>query len=215
MGQATEEQLTRDIDARRADLSRDLDALTDKVSPTQIVERRKAATRSKFRSLRDKVMGTVHEQRESVASAGSDAGGAMSGAASGAADSVTSSAQNAKGTIQHQAQGNPLAAGMVAFGAGWVISSLLPASEKEERAAQQLVESAKDSSLADEARAVGQEMGQNLKDSASEAAQEVKGTAQQSAENVKQEGQSSAESVKQEGQQRAQHTQKDVQNRSS
>lgn len=56
MGQAAEEQLTRDIEARRAELSRDNDALTDKVSPAQIMERRKEATHSRFRSMRDKVM---------------------------------------------------------------------------------------------------------------------------------------------------------------
>ena len=56
MGQGTEEQLTRNIEGTREDLSRDLDALTDKISPSQIMERRKEATKSRFRSVRDKVM---------------------------------------------------------------------------------------------------------------------------------------------------------------
>ena len=204
MGQGTEEQLTQDIEARRAELSRDLDALTDKVSPAQMVERRKEATRSKARSIRDQVMGTAQDSRQGVASAGT-----------GAADSMTGGAQGAVGAIERQTEGNPLTAGLVAFGAGWLVSSLMPASEKEAQAAHQLVESAKDSRLADEARSVGQEMGQNLKESASEAADQVKSAAQDSAETVKQEGQSSAESVKTEGQERAQHVQQDVQKRST
>jgi ElaB/YqjD/DUF883 family membrane-anchored ribosome-binding protein len=204
MGQATEEQLTRDIEARRAELSRDLDALTDKVSPAQMVERRKQATRTKFRSMREKVMGSAHDTRHGFSSAGSSA-----------TDSVTSGAQSAVETIEQKTEGNPLAAGLIAFGAGWLISSLLPASEKEAQAAQQLVERAKESPVMDEAKSVGQEMGQNLKESAAERAQQVKSTAQDSAETVKQEGQSSAETVKQEGQSRAQHVTEDVKGRTS
>lgn len=211
MGQATEEQLTRDIEARRAELSRDLDALTDKVSPAQMVERRKQATRSRFRSMRERVMGSAHDTRRSVSSAGSSATGAVSGATG----SVSSGAQSAVGTIEQKAEGNPLAAGLIAFGAGWLVSSLLPASEKEAQAAQQLVERAKESPFLDEAKSVGQEMGQNLKESATEAAQQVKSTAQDSAETVKQEGQSSAETVKQEGQSRAQNVTEDVRGRTT
>jgi len=183
MGQGAEEQqLTSEIAASRAELSRDLDALTDKVSPAQMVERRKEATRSRFRSMRDRVMGSADDARQSMSSAGG---------------SVTGSAQGAVGTLERRTEGNPLAAGVIAFGAGWLVSSLLPASEKETRAAQQVVDRAKEHGqpLVDEARSVGQEMGENLKESAGQAAQEMKGTAQESAQAVKQEGQSSAQTV--------------------
>jgi hypothetical protein len=204
MGQAAEEQLTRDIDTRRAELSRDIDALTDRVSPAQVVERRKAATRSRVRSMRDKVMGSAQHTKQKAASGGSHA-----------TDSVQSTAHHAADTVERQTEGNPLAAGLVAFGAGWLASSLMPAHEKEAHAAQQLVETAKDNPLVDEAKSVGQEMGESLKESATGAADQVKSTAQSSAEHVKQEGQSSAETVKQEGQGRAQHVQEDVKGRTS
>lgn len=181
---------------RRAELSRDLDALTGKVSPSQI-ERRKEATRSKLRSMRERVMGTAQDTRQGMASAGSGAGGAVSDAASGAADTITGSAQGAKTRLEHQAEGVPLAGSVIAFGAGWLISSLMPASDKEERLVHQLVESTKDSPLVDEARMVGHDMADSRKESASEAAEEVKNTAQESAETVKEEGQYSAESVQQ------------------
>ena len=77
MGQGTEEQLTRNIEGTREDLSRDLDALTDKISPSQIMERRKEATKSRFRSVRDKVMGSAESTRQGMASAG----GSMTGTA--------------------------------------------------------------------------------------------------------------------------------------
>ena len=39
---------------------------------------------------------------------------------------------------RRQTQGNPLAAGLIAFGVGWLVSSLLPDSQKERELAHQL-----------------------------------------------------------------------------
>ena len=183
MGQATEERMSTEIAGTRENLSRDVDALYDKVSPGRAVERRKAAVRGRVSSLRDSVMGSAQ-------SAG--------GSAQGAAGSVQDKAQSAVGAVQSQTQGSPLAAGLVAFGAGMVISALIPASRAEAQAAQRLTETVKDSPVMDEAKSVGQEIGENLKQSATEAAQEVKGTAQEAAANVKDEGQAAAQSVKEE-----------------
>jgi polyhydroxyalkanoate synthesis regulator phasin len=118
--------------------------------------------------------------------------------ASNLADSATSTAADAARSVQQRAEGNPLAAGLIAFGAGALIASLIPASEKESQAAQKLVETAKEQGqpIVEEAKSVGQEMGQELKDRAAEAGQEVKASAQESMEHVKQEGQSSAQDVK-------------------
>ncbi len=77
MGQATEERMTTDIDRTRQDLSRDVDALYDKVSPSRVVERRKTAMRHRVSSMKESVMGTAH-----------DATGSAQGAAQGAAGSV-------------------------------------------------------------------------------------------------------------------------------
>jgi hypothetical protein len=136
-------------------------------------------------------MGTASSTGSQVASAGSGLGDS----ASGAVGSVTDTAQGAMGTVQSRTQGNPLAAGMIAFGAGMLISALIPASDKEAQAAQRVVETAKDQGLVDEVSSVGQEMGQNLKQAATEAAEEVKSTAQDSAQTVAQ-GQSSAQTVR-------------------
>ena len=200
MGQRTEEQLTTDIENTRDDLSRNLDALNDRVNPSRVMERRKEAARSKFGSLRDKVMGSAHDAKHSASSTSSS----MGDKASSAADSVTGTAHDAAQTVQQKAEGNPLAAGLMAFGAGVLISSIIPASEKESQAAQKLVETAKEHGqpIMDEAKAAGQEMGQNLKEEATQAAQEVKASAQDSAQNVKQEGQSSAATVKDDTKQR-------------
>jgi hypothetical protein len=192
MGQGTEEQLTGQIAGTRQDLSRNVDALYDKVSPGRIVERRKEAVRGRVASLKDSVMGSAGNAGESA----QGAAGSVKDSASGAASAVAGTAQSAVGTIERQTQGAPLAAGMVAFGAGMIVSALIPASQKEAQAAHQLTEAVKDSSLVDEAKSAGQQIGQNLKESATDAVQEVKASAQDSAATVKDEGQSAAQTVK-------------------
>jgi hypothetical protein len=77
-----------------------------------------------------------------------------------------------------------------------LIASLIPATEKESKVASQTVDAIKDSGIVDEAKSVGQQVGQDLKDSAMDSAQQVKNTAQESVEQVKQESQSSAQAVK-------------------
>jgi hypothetical protein len=186
--------MTTEIAGTRENLSRDVDALYDKVSPGRVVGRKKAAVRGRLSTFKDTVMGSA----QSVGGSAQGAAGSVSGTASSAAGAVQDKAQSAVGTVQSQTQGSPLAAGLVAFGAGMVISALIPASKAEAQAAQQLTEAVKDSPLMDEAKSVGQEIGQHLKESATEAAQEVKGTAQEAATNVKDEGQAAAQSVKEE-----------------
>jgi hypothetical protein len=177
MGQGTEERMTNDIDRTRQELSRDVDALYDKVSPARVVERRKAAVRGRLSSMKDSVMGSAH---------------GASGSASGAAHGVQDAAGAAVHAVERRTEGSPIGAGLVAFGAGMVIAALIPASQKEAQVAGQLVDAAKQSPLLDEAKAAGQEMGEHLKDSAAWAVQEVKATAQDAASQVKQEGQSAA-----------------------
>ena len=193
MGQDTEGLTTTpaDIDATRSNLSRDIDELTDKVSPSRVVERRKEAAKGRLGSIRDTVMGASPI-------GGSGGGGGVGSKVSDAAGSVSDTTGGALDAVGSRAQGNPLAAGLVAFGAGMLISALIPASEKEAKLAQRAVDAAKEHGqpVVDEAKSVGQQMGEELKGSAVESAQQVKETAQDSVDNVKQEGQSSAQTVK-------------------
>jgi gas vesicle protein len=203
MGQNTEGLSTTpaDIEATRSDLSRDIDELADKVSPARVVDRRKQAAKGRLDSVRTKVMGAMPSGGSGHSSSGAGLSGAASnatGSVSNAAGSVSDAASGAVGTIGSKAQGNPLAAGVVAFGAGMLLSALLPASQKEAELAQRTVEAAKEHGqpLVDHAKSVGSDMASDLKDSASDSAEQVKASAQDSAQTVKQEGQSSAQTVK-------------------
>jgi gas vesicle protein len=186
MGQSTEE-LTSQIEDTRQRMASDIDTLQDRVSPSAIVERRKRAVRGRFSSMKTRVMGTTQSATDSVSSAASSA----TSTASSAGGSVATTAQD-------RVEGTPLAAGLVAFGAGVVLASLVPASRAEAEAAHRVVETAKDKGqpLVEEARTAGQDVLQNVKESAQQSAEHVKDSAQESAQTVRDEAQSSAGTVR-------------------
>ena len=105
--------------------------------------------------------------------------------------------------VVRQTQGNPLAAGIIAFGVGWLVSSLLPASEKETQLAQQAETAVRDNkdALLAPAKQAAQEIGDQLKPAAQDAVESVKSTAQDAAATVKSEGQSAAQDVQGQAQQ--------------
>ena len=212
--------IRRQIEDTRRELSYDVDALNEKVNPSRVMDRRVTAAKGRISGLKDKVMGSAHQTTSSVRGSSSNVAGSVQGAASNAAGSVQDAASTAVDAVQQapdaivrQAQGNPLAAGLIAFGAGWLVSSLLPATQKEQQLAQQ-AESAlrenKDALLAP-AKQAAQEIGEQLKPAAQQAVEEVKSTAQGAAETVKQEGQSAAQDV----QGQAQQSKQSVQSRTS
>jgi hypothetical protein len=204
------EVIRRQIEDTRRELSYDVDALNEKVNPARVVDRRMTAAKGRVSRVKEKVMGSAQDTRYQAHGMASNATGSVQSAASSAAESVQGAASTAVDTVQQtpdmivrQTQGNPLAAGLIAFGVGWLVSSLLPATEKEKQLAQQAetaVKENKDALLAP-AKQAAQEIGEELKPAAQQAAQEVKATAQDAAQTVKDEGQSAAQDVKGQAQQ--------------
>ena len=84
--------------------------------------------------------------------------------------------------VVRQARGNPIAAGLIAFGVGLLAASLLPETETEKRAGAAVAE--KSEGLVEQAKEAGKEMAQELKGTAQEAAQSVKDTAREAASNT-------------------------------
>lgn len=173
------EVLRSQIEVTRRGLGADVDALADKVTPSKIMDRQKDKVRGVFSSAKDKVMGTASDMGDSV----SGAAGGMSGAAHDAA-------HDAVGT----AKGNPLAVGLIAFGVGWLASSLLPASTVEKKVAANVKEAAEP--LTQEVTDAAKQMGENLKQPLADAAEAVKGTATDAAGAVKSETESSVDDVR-------------------
>lgn len=177
------EQIRRDIESTRHELSHNVNELGETVSPSNVAARQKAKMQSKASDWKDQIMGAAEDAKESVSSSTDDLG---------------SSVRGVQQATRRKTQGNPLAVGAIALAAGWLVGSLLPASDKEREAAQMIQDKAQP--LVDQGReelkTVGQEMGEHLKEPAQQAAEEIKDTAQQGAEHVKSEGQSATEDVK-------------------
>ena len=215
------EVIRRQIEDTRRELSYDVDALNEKVNPSRVMDRRVTAAKGRMTNLKEKVMGTAQDSTSqaqyraqhaagTVQGAASNAANSVQGAASSAADSVQSAASSAVGAVQQapdaivrQAQGNPLAAGLIAFGVGWLVSSLLPASEKEKQLAQQAESAVKEhkDTLLEPAKQAAQEFGEQLKPAAQQAVDSVKSTAQDAATTVTEEGKSAATDVQGQAQQ--------------
>jgi hypothetical protein len=210
------EQIRREIERTQATLSQDVDALTEKVTPGKIVERRVDRARDAATRLKEKVMGTTqdygHHAAGGVRSVASGAVDRVSGTASSAASSVQDAASSAAGTVQdaastavdavqeaprvlrRQTRGNPLAAGLIAFGAGWLVSSLLPASRREQELADQARQVAQEK-VQPVAQQVASEVRENLREPAQQAVESVRSTAQDAKDTVAEEGRFAAQDV--------------------
>ena len=200
------EQIRREIERTQANLSQDVDALTDKVTPSRIVERRVDRARDTVGRLKDKVMGdnptnSGQHYGGGIQGAASTAADRVSGTASSAASSVQDAASTAAGAVQEaprairrQARGNPLAAGLIAFGAGWLVSSLLPASRREQELADQAKQVAQEKVQPVVAQ-VASEVGDNLREPAQQAVASVRSTAQDAKDTVAEEGRAATQDV--------------------
>ena len=87
-----------------------------------------------------------------------------------------------------------LAAGLIAFGAGWLISSLLPATQREQQLAGQAKDAAQEN-LQPIAQQVATEVKENLQPVAQQAVESVKATAQDAGQTVFEEGRSATQDV--------------------
>jgi hypothetical protein len=149
----------------------------------------------------DRVSGTASSAASSVQDAASSAASSVQGAASSAAGTVQDAASTAVGAVQEapqairrQTRGNPLAAGLIAFGAGWLVSSLLPASRREQELADQAKQVAQEK-VQPAAQQVAAEVKENLREPAQQAVESVKSTAQDAKDTVTDEGRSAAQDV--------------------
>jgi len=190
--------IRRQIEDTRRELSYDVDALNEKVNPARVMDRRVSAAKGRFTHVKEKVMGSASDTTSSAQGVMSDAAGTL---------------QETPDMVVRQTQGNPLAAGMIAFGVGWLVSSLLPASEAEKQLAQQAETAIRENkdALLEPAKQAAQEIGEQLKPAAQEAVESVRATAQDAAATVKDEGQSAVQDV----QDQAQQSKETVQSRAS
>jgi len=173
------DQIRREIERTRSELSDNVNALGDKVNPGSIAKRQVGKVRGAATSVKDAVMGSASDAADSAGSVAGSVGDAVSDAPS---------------AVARKAQGSPIAAGLIAFGAGLLVSSLLPASRVEQQAAENIKDTAQP--MVDDLTDTAKEIAGNLKEPAQHAVDEVKSTATDAAATVKDDATSAVDDVK-------------------
>lgn len=177
------EELRREIARTRADMDRTLAELEDRVSPSRIRQRQTDKMRSRWQRTRESVMGSTGD--------GPGARDRMSDTAGSMGDAMRDAPQRVEDTTR----GNPLAAGMIAFGLGALAGSLFPSSGAERSVASGLRDEFEEP-VRSELQESGQQMKGNLQGHAEQAMEDTKRTAQQGAERTQQRAKGSAEEVR-------------------
>lgn len=177
------EIIRRDIESTRTELSRDVDALTEKVSPSRVVGRRVEGAKDRFSGMKERVMGSSSDPYDNGAV------GSVTDKASSVTSSVGDAAGQAPTVARQKTQGNPLAAGLIAFGVGWLASSLVPATQKEQEAA---------TAAKDKASEHSDTLTAPLKEAAGNAKENLSGPTQDAVQSVKDRATDAAATVKDE-----------------
>ena len=204
------DEIRADIERTRATLSDDVDDLAESVKPKNVAGRQVGKVKEAASNLKDRVMGsddddysgsavgTVSDRAYAAKDAVSDRAYAAKDAVTEKASEAGDAVRQAPATMKRKTQGNPLAAGAIAFGLGMLLSSLIPSTEKEREAVSTLQDNLEP--VKEKASEVARDMGESLKPAAQEAAESVKSTTREGVESVKQEGQSAAQDVKDQAQ---------------
>jgi len=119
MSSNSPEEIQEDIDRTRQDLRENVDALQEKVSIKGAANRSADKVKESMSNVKDTIMGKADLAKESVASAGGSAG-------------------QLPDRARRTTQGNPLAVGLGAFAIGWLVGSLIPASQREREAVEKV-----------------------------------------------------------------------------
>ena len=198
------DDIRRDIERTRADLSHNVNALADQTNPANIARRQVDRVTGGARDLKTRIFGDPHDPWDdgAVGDVQHRAAGAVEDArvaAAGAVEDAKGAVQDAPRQVRRQTQGNPLAAGLIAFGLGALVGGLVPST----RAEQDWATTAKDKAepLVEEATAMAQEAAaqqaaDTLKDAATAAGEHVRDDAQVAADDVRSQAELAADQAR-------------------
>jgi gas vesicle protein len=183
------DRLREQIEYTRAGLTRDVDRLAEKTSPKQVARRR-------WTAAKEKVMGSTGQATSTMQDKASDLGGTMQDKASQLGDAAGEKAHDAADAVRSapqavatQTQGNPIAAGVIAFGVGLLAATLIPVTDAEKRAGQELKE--RGEPLTEKVKEVASDLKDDVGGTVQEGAGRVKDTAQDAVQTTKEQARSS------------------------
>ena len=202
------DRLRREIESTRASLTRDVDLLAEKTSPRQVARRRWTAVKEKVMGTTDQARYATSDKLDTAQSKASQVGDRVSDAASRVGDAASSTAhgaadavRNAPRAVAGQTQGNPLAAGIIAFGVGMLAATLIPVSDAEKRAGYEIKEHSGE--FTDKVKDVAGDLKDDVSGSVQQAAGQVKETARDAVQATKETARSDAQDVRAEAQRAA------------
>ena len=165
MDQRTE--LKRDIEDRRSEISRTVDQMENRVNPGHVAARQTYRIRRVVTEWKDKIMGSDETQ----------------GGLKNVIGEVTDTVATAPDQVMARTRGNPLAAGVIAFGAGALIASLLPETPAERKLAATLQPGVKEATS--RLTEAGRNLADDLKDDVKEGVENIRDTAASAAQGMK------------------------------
>jgi len=189
VGQDTEE-LKREIEYTRNDMSGTLEAIGDRVSPGRMMQRKKNRISQTVGSMRERVMGTAHEAREQLSETSGNA---------------TEAVKHAPEMVAQRTSGAPMVAGGIAFGLGFLVAVAFPPSQAEEAASERvrdaiepIKEDLKESAqqVMENVKEPAKQSMESLKETSTEAARSVASTAKDASADVKDEAMSSVDTMR-------------------
>ncbi|MGW7090753.1 DUF3618 domain-containing protein [Streptomyces sp. NPDC054874] len=185
------DELKSDVEDTRAHLAHNVDRLADKVSPGKVAQRKADATQRRITRVKERVMGAASDTTASGTQGLADTAEQAGDAVKHTADHVGRSVRQAPDRITRQTQGSPVAAGIIAFGAGMLAAALIPTTDAEERVGAQLREHSDEllEPVKQTAQDVAQDVKEEMRGPATEAVDAVKSTAQDAAETTKRKAQ--------------------------
>jgi gas vesicle protein len=199
------DRLRQEIEYTRAGLTRDVDRLAEKTSPKQVARRRWTSVKEKVMGSTGQATSTVQDKASSlggtVQDKASDLGGTVQDKASHLGDVAGEKAHDAADAVRSapqavvsQTQGNPIAAGVIAFGVGLLAATLIPVTDAEKRAGQELKD--RGEPLTDKVKEVASDLKDDVGGTVGEAAGRVKDTAQDAVQTTTDQARSSAQDAK-------------------
>jgi gas vesicle protein len=195
MGESSD-RVKQDIEETREELGRTIDQLVDRTSPARIADRTRQRMTDRLHRVRERVMGPAEQALHGTQMQAQQ----VSDRASRLPQQATEAARGAGSQARRQVEGSPLAAGLIALGAGMVAASLLPRTKQEQRLESSLQQQA--DPLVEQAREEAKRLGSELSDEATKefqsAGEELRGHAASSAEHLKEDVMSSAQHVRDE-----------------
>ena len=190
------EELREDIERQRQSIGYTVDQIQNRVSPGRITARSRHRVRRWFIDTKDQLMGNDQSDYpwERWSRDLSEKAGDMSEHAADAMSEVKEAVGEAPAKLRQKTRGNPMALGLIAFGGGMLVGTLLPESNIEGRAMRR-VEPAL-AGAASGASHIGRDVADDFKESAGSSVERFKETASAAADNVKEEAREAIDRTK-------------------